>query len=331
VVSANGTVIAAGLDKFLVAYQSDGTAKWNVPLPSEPVGSPALGPNGEVYVTDTGGGLTAFSPDGTQQWQFTPQSGREGTSGPVVASDGTIFYTRVDSVQAVSPTGSELWRAYAGDGYFEFPPILSAGESYLFLKNTALAASSGAPLDLGDLPLDPTKTGQFTDAEVTIGADRQNYLRLGHEVTGWRITDKGLEMNPGVTWEFRSFVAYFPAETGVTPEGLIWMFYAPEDFGDTRVVWLDKTSRLLMNARIPSRQSRLVGIDQDSVTFFCSSDYGVSPKCYALELGAERPKWEVPITQGFEIVGGALAPGRLYVASGFGTLYAIGSGPGVSQ
>jgi hypothetical protein len=248
----------------------------------------------------------------------------------VVASDGTIFYTRVDSIQAISPTGSELWRAKAGDGYFEFPPILSAGESYLFLKNAALAASSGVPLDLGDLPLDPLKTGQFTETEVSIGADRQNYLRLGHEVIGWRATETGVKMDPGVTWNYQSFTAYFPAETGITPEGLIWMFYAP-DLGDTRVVWLDKTGRMLMNTRLPSRQSRLVGIDRDSVTYLCSSEYGVSPKCYALELGDERPKWEVQIMPGFEITGGALAPGRLYVASGYGTLFAIGSGPGVSQ
>jgi hypothetical protein len=50
-----------------------------------------------------------------------------------------------------------------------------------------------------------------------------------------------------------------------------------------------------------------------------------------LELGAERPKWEVQIMPGFEITGGALAPGRIYVASGFGTLYAIGTGTGINQ
>jgi hypothetical protein len=147
-------------------------------------------------------------------------------------------------------------------------------------------------LDLGDLPLG------LKPAVYRCGGQHRcrpaNYLRLGHEVIGWRVTETGVEMDPGVTWDYQSFTAYFPAETGVTPEGLIWMFYAP-DYGDTRVVWLDKTGRLLMNTRRPSRQSRLVGIDRDSVTYFCSSDYGVSPKCYALELGGERPKWEVQI------------------------------------
>lgn len=325
VVAADGTVIAAGLGKILVAYRPSGEQAWQEFLAEIPVGTPALGPNGEIYVAGEEGGLMAFSADGKPAWHFIPDRGREATSGPVVAADGTIYYTRVDHIQAVSPTGEDLWLAYAADGYLEITPVLSAGGSYIFLKNAALAAANGAPLALGDLPLDPLKTGSFTDTAVFIGADRQNYLRLGHEIIGWRATEGGVEMQPGATWNYQASVAYFPADTGVTPEGLIWLFYGVE-IGDTRLVWIDKNSRVLSNARITTRQSFMVGVDKNSVSYFCASEFGANPKCYAVEQGAERQKWEISGPSGFEITGAALAPGRLYFNSGFGQLVAVGSG-----
>jgi hypothetical protein len=80
VVTADGTVITAGLDKFLVAYDPDGEEIWIIPLPEVPVGTPAIGPNGEIYVTDIGR-TDWFSPTG-QQWQ-SPQGGGR-AAGPVV-------------------------------------------------------------------------------------------------------------------------------------------------------------------------------------------------------------------------------------------------------
>lgn len=328
VITAQGDVVIAALDGFLIAFAPDGTAKWTAELPEAPVGTPAVGPGGEIYVVLQGGGLAAFSPEGDQQWRFEPQSGREATSGPVVASDGTIYYTRVDRVQAVSPQGESRWLMYAADGYFEFPPVLSAGESFLFLKNAALAADSGVPLELGDLPHSTTTQGaQFTDPFLFVGADGRTYMRSGHEVTGWKTTEAGVEMDPTVTWNYQGSVAIFPADAGVTPERLVWLFYSG-DFGDTRMVWLDTAGKLVANTRVPARQGRMIGVDKDSVSYFCSSDFGINPKCFALELGAKRPRWEVDIDPGFEIVGGALAADRLYVASGVGYLIAIGEGQG---
>jgi hypothetical protein len=101
---------------------------------------------------------------------------------------------------------------------------------------------------------------------------------------------------------------------------LVWLFYAG-DFSDTRLVWLDMNSRILANTRFPARQSRMIGIDRDSVAYFC----GLSD-CYALELGGEQPRWELNITDGSWISGGALVPGRLYLVSEAGYLYAFGEG-----
>jgi outer membrane protein assembly factor BamB len=320
-----GEVIIAGLDMDLLKFSLNGAEQWRAPLADIPVGTPALGPEGQIYVVDVKGGLTAFSPDGTQQWRFEPGGGREATSGPIVASNGTIYYTRVDSVQAISPQGESLWLRYAADGYFDYPPVLSAGESYLFLKNAALAAESGVPLDLKGLPLSLSDQGQFTDPILFVGADSRTYVRSAHEVIGWKNSEAGVVMDQPVTWDYQGSVAIFPPDAGVTPERLIWLFYSG-DFGDTRVVWLDTDGRLVGNSRVPARQATMIGVDKDSVSYFCSSDFGNNPRCFALEQGSERPLWEVRIDPGFEIAGGALVPGRLYVASGAGYLIAVGEG-----
>jgi hypothetical protein len=49
-----------------------------------------------------------------------------------------------------------------------------------------------------------------------------------------------------------------------------------------------------------------------------------SAECLGFIPGAEEPFWQVVSTQGGQANGGALVPGRLYVITVDGALYAIG-------
>ena len=60
-------------------------------------------------MTDKAGGLSAFTLDGEFLWRSKTKTGRRASSGPVVGGDGTIYYTVVDRVEAVSPGGQPLW------------------------------------------------------------------------------------------------------------------------------------------------------------------------------------------------------------------------------
>ena len=241
VVLADGTVVVATRDQQLIALDADGKELWQAQLPATPVASPAAGPGGEIYVSGEDGSLLAFSGKGEALWRFIPKRQREASSGPIVDSMGNIYYTQVDTIQAVSAGGEPRWAAYASDVYAEQPPVLSAGESYIFLVDKALAAESGVALNLEGLPVDELK---FTTPEFFVGADQATYLRSGHEIYKWKNTEAGLEVQPPITWPYQDYVVMPPIEQGVTPEGMAWMFYAT-DYNDTRMVWLDPDGKLI--------------------------------------------------------------------------------------
>jgi len=318
-IAADGTIIVTSLSNGLMAFSPEGQVKWMTFLDVEPVGSPALGPNGEVYVTDTDGGLGAFSQGGTKLWQFTPKSSSEATSGPIVGSDGSIYYTVVDHIQAVSAQGEHLWKTYISDSYLELIPRLSPQGGMIFVKDAALAAQNGIPLKLDGLPIDPTI---FTDMAYSVGANSQLYFRSGHTIYGWRNSKEGVELQSQSTWEFQTSVVFFPLESGATPDSLIWLLYS-SDFGDSHLVWLDKESRLVSNHRIPDRDSHLIAIDQNSIAYVCSPKMGLGVRCRAIDQMSEDPKWEVETNEGIEISGGAMVDGVIYLTTQDGYLFSL--------
>ena len=324
VVAADGTLYIATAGNQLLAINPEGQEIWRAEMEGLPVGSPALGPGGEVYVSDTGGGLSAYSPDGQSLWRYVPEGGREGTSGPVVDSKGNIYYTRVDSVQALSPDGTPLWFVTAFDGYAEEPPILSAGEGYVFLVNGAISAESGAPLNLGQLTGEEIK---LTTPAFFVGADGKTYIRTGHGVMGWVATKEGVKTNPPISWNNAGTTEMPPISQGTTPEQLVWLFYS-SDYNDTRLVWMDKSSRVLSNIRLPDRQSDLIGIDQNSTAYICSNNFTMGVDCKAIQLGEEDPVWELKLGDYLQVKGGALVQGRMYISTDAGTLYAVGNPQG---
>lgn len=96
----------------LFCFASDGTERWMAQLDGPPMGCPAVGANGTVYVT-TPRHLYAVADDGAMSWSVSFGSG----GSPVVVGD-TIFLTR-DSVQggnlaAVSSIGKVLWDVNCG-------------------------------------------------------------------------------------------------------------------------------------------------------------------------------------------------------------------------
>jgi len=320
-VNAEGVVIVSSLEGEIIAIDPGGEAIWRTALMDLPVGTPALGPEGEVYVTDQSGGLAAFDRNGQSLWYYDAPGQREATSSPIVASDGTIYYTRVDAIVAVTPQGEMSWSSMPLREYYEVPPMLSAGESFIFLRNNALAANSGVPLFLEGLPIEEL---EFTVPTFFIGGDANTYLRTGHQVFAWRSTEDGVEIDPPVSWAYENKVTVPPYDQGVTPAGLVWFFYGG-DFFDTYMVWMDMNSRLLMNVRLADRQSQLVAIDRDSTAYYCSSNFGGNVNCAGIELGTDHPGWQVTFPEvGSTFIGGAVVEGRLYAATSSGSLYAVG-------
>lgn len=320
VVSADGTIYVASVAGRLFALNPDASIKWQAALSDVPVGTPALGPEGQIYVALSSGGLSAYNAMGQKEWDFIPSSGRPATSGPVVSSSGVIYYTRVERVQAVQPDGQPLWYAFAKDDYVETQPSLSAGESFLYLLDTPLAAENGLPVVLDGLPVEDL---QFTLPAFFTGGDGKSYLRTSHTVYGWRSTTEGVKIDPPVTWQYEGQVLVPPYEQGVTPDGHFWLFYTGDTF-DTRIIWIDAGGRLLSNVRPADRQSRLVAIDRRKTVYYCSNNFNLQVNCSGIAFGSLQPDWTVPLSDNDTIAGAALVEGRLLVATTHGILYALG-------
>lgn len=115
-ITASGTVYIGGLDGFFRAFDANGRPKW-AQSPGGVSASPAICADGSVLVISYDGGLFAYGPTGAILWSF-PASGNPMFSSPVVARDGTIYFscgTKLFSLQGTNALGNEPWAMFRRD------------------------------------------------------------------------------------------------------------------------------------------------------------------------------------------------------------------------
>jgi outer membrane protein assembly factor BamB len=131
VVSPHGTVYVVGSAHTLFALdEKSGQTRWSTQFSNGLdliCTGPALAADGTVYtVTQRNSSslqLNALTPDGKLLWQLTepsekmcsirdvPEMAPQVLPPPVVASDGTIYFTHEATLYAVDPRGTEKWTA----------------------------------------------------------------------------------------------------------------------------------------------------------------------------------------------------------------------------
>ncbi|HET7090059.1 MAG TPA: PQQ-binding-like beta-propeller repeat protein [Anaerolineae bacterium] len=317
-IAADGTLYIASKGGTLHAIDSGGSVRWQAALPTEPVGTPALDAAGNVYVADEEG-LSAIAPDGELKWRFRPEKGIA-ISGPIVAPDGTIYYAHGGGfVQAVSPEGQSLWRERARKTAFqsEHPPQISPNGEWVLLENGLLRGVEGSLHVFAGLPTEFSR--------YLVGADGRTYLLAGHIVSEWRQDGLDARIVQIAEWESRGISIWVPSDAGITRDQMIWMQYGSAR-APTQIAWLDPTGRVLGTLKIPQNPSRAIAVDGDSTIYVCADIQQGHPAatCFAFAPESEEPVWQITLEQGEVVEGGAVVPGRLYVAIREGFLYAIG-------
>jgi hypothetical protein len=157
-----------------------------------------------------------------------------------------------------------------------------------------------------------------------VGADGRMYLQEETSVQEWRPPSAGEPAPPGVTWNLAGFAFGFPADSGVTSDGFVWMNFT-SGFQDARIVWADLKGNVLGQALFPQRPSRVIGVDGSSNIYLCGSNRQRGAECVAYSRGADEPSWSLELARKGDVpIGGALLPGRLYVTTAGGVLYALG-------
>jgi outer membrane protein assembly factor BamB len=92
--------------------------------------SPAIGPDGTIYVGSPDGALYAVNPDGTLRWRYL--TGGIVRSAPAIADDGTIYAGSQDSlVYAINPDGVLKWTCKTSSYVRSSPAIAGDGTIYI--------------------------------------------------------------------------------------------------------------------------------------------------------------------------------------------------------
>jgi large repetitive protein len=175
VIGSDGTIYARPATTtigYLYALNPDGTTKWSVSgFWYWPSASPALGPDGTIYVSEAKA-MDAFTTDGTKKWSYGVSSNIY--YAPAVGADGTIYFGCDNSIlYALNPDGTEKWQYTLGGGPRGAPSIGPDGSLYIVAYDNKLyafrdpvaqpvAGFSATPLT-GPAPL----AVQFTDASTS--------------------------------------------------------------------------------------------------------------------------------------------------------------------
>jgi peptide/nickel transport system permease protein len=350
VISSEGIIYAAVLDRRLMALNPDGTVRWEASMSQMPIGPLTLGPQGIIYVSDSKGGMSAFSPEGHPLWTFESDAPGKSHHGAIVAPNGTIYYLLEyaygDTLLALLPNGERLWSVQLDTRLADRELRLTPDGGLIFLRNVAINAVDGSIVDLS-LPIQGSDD-IYGREQLMAGADGKTYLLDGYIVTQWQQTPQGSSLLQTTNWDWLQTQEwdwrgtenadperFMPMDAGVTPQGKIWLYSVSWQVG-TSLYWLDLTGKILSSYSNPTpygESGRIVAVDGADVAYICATVYGTDLKgwdiaiydlCEAYPPDGSAPLWSYILdAEANGIVGTAMAPGRLYVITGDGTLTAL--------
>lgn len=194
----DGTLYIGDSAGTFYAINPDGTEKWNLSLTTASGsqelydGSPALGQDGNIYVTSQNGNLYSITQSGSINWIFTTINSADMRMGPAIANDGTIYINDRDgNFYAVNPDGTQKWSfAHAGGGDSN-PAIAPDGTVYFGSDDDNLYA----------LNPDGTEKWKYTtggnvDSSPSIGSDGTVYFGAADNMF-YAVSSEG-----GLNWSF---------------------------------------------------------------------------------------------------------------------------------
>lgn len=157
--------------RVLAVSTRDGGTRWNRVLTNPVESSPAVGPDGTIYIGGVDGKLYALNPaNGLNIWD-RQLAGFVGSS-PAIGSDGTIYVGASDSrLYAFHPNGDDRWKFQTGDVVDCSPAIASDGTIYVGSNDRNVYAISPAGQEKWRFA-----TGGEVFASPAIGADGTVYV-----------------------------------------------------------------------------------------------------------------------------------------------------------
>lgn len=124
-------------------------AAWTVPMRTSMTGSPAVAPDGTVYIpanTVSGSAFTgilqAHDPEGALLWSFA--MGYLDIASPTVGPDGTVYIGSRDGfLYAIRPNGTQRWRFTAATEISASPALNASGDT-VYVRSGATSAPASS-------------------------------------------------------------------------------------------------------------------------------------------------------------------------------------------
>lgn len=151
-----GGVEPVEVDSVFLAVNPDGTVKWKFQMGDGAESSPAIGPDGTIYVGSFDGKLYAIRDDGDAgilKWAF--QTGAAIDGSPAVDGCGVVYFGSRDStIYALNPDGTLRWSLKTGGQIESSPSIDADGTLYVGSFDGKLYAIGNHGPDAGVLSVD---------------------------------------------------------------------------------------------------------------------------------------------------------------------------------
>ena len=104
--------------------------RWRLSVDNQTDSSPAIGPDGTIYIGSYSGYLYAVEDNGTLKWKF--KAGDWVVSSPAIGSDGTIYVGSDDGyLYAINSNGKLVWKFKTGGWIISSPTISTNGTIYI--------------------------------------------------------------------------------------------------------------------------------------------------------------------------------------------------------
>ena len=325
VVAADGTLYVAAQGGTLTALTPTGAVRWQLALGVQPFGTPALLPDGTIAVLGRQGEVVLVAPTGQVRRQVTAGSTAKTLTNPLADANGTVYYVTEEHLVAVTSAGNVVWQNRI-PSYSYIDPVLRLSEDgqRLYFEDIASNSSAGKPIYASTKdPMD----------KFIIGANGQSYLAGQAMLATLRFGDQ-LLVTPSIQWDpiLLGTSVRLPQDAGVLPDGRLWIFYAG-GFEYAKLIWVDTSGQpeAIVDYTWEVDSTQLIGLDGQGLLYTCGRQYVTRQtqrlECMAHAAGARTVRWKFTFPENGFPVGGALAPGRLYVATAEGRLYALAANP----
>ncbi len=167
----DGTIYIGTFHGWLLAISPDGKIKWKFKTKVEIKSSPAIAADGTIYFGSRDRNFYALTPKGNLKWKQT--TGGWVDSSPAIAADGTVYFGSWDgSFYAVAPDGNLKWKFATSNLITTSPAIAGDGTVYFGSHDKCLYALS----DAGNLKW-KFLTGAEIDGSPAIAADGIIYFQ----------------------------------------------------------------------------------------------------------------------------------------------------------